>query len=1087
MFTLLFATILLTLQQPTFAADDDMQCTEGFVMDLFCINRGTLLDDPSVVTLQNPEKHSVHCLVDVNVCVNSGYNILLPNPKFGQGSEPKFVHALTLDKTGNDLVVKFAQENGVCSTCTGSGNITAGLRFTYIGKVIPQGDDVAMFQVKNISLSPRIADPNSNDDGCPNAMKRVNISTLFNKSESGDRQDPTIKHDNDTQCTEGFVMDLFCINRGTLLDAPNVVTLQNPEKHSVHCLVDVNVCVNSGYNILLPNPKFGQGSEPKFVHALTLDKTGNDLVVKFAQENGVCSTCTGSGNITAGLRFTYIGKVIPQGDDVAMFQVKNISLSPRIADPNSNDDGCPNAMKRVNISTLFNKSESEDRQDPTIKHDNDTQCTEGFVMDLFCINRGTLLDDPSVVTLQNPEKHSVHCLVDVNVCVNSGYNILLPNPKFGQGSEPKFVHALTLDKTGNDLVVKFAQENGVCSTCTGSGNITAGLRFTYIGKVIPQGDDVAMFQVKNISLSPRIANPNSNDDGCPNAMKRVNISSLFNKSESEDRQDPTIKHDNDTQCTEGFVMDLFCINRGTLLDDPSVVTLQNPEKHSVHCLVDLNVCVNSGYNILLPNPKFGQGSEPKFVHALTLDKTGNDLVVKFAQENGVCSTCTGSGNITAGLRFTYIGKVIPQGDDVAMFQVKNISLSPRIADPNSNDDGCPNAMKRVNISTLFNKSESEDRQDPTIKHDNDTQCTEGFVMDLFCINRGTLLDDPSVVTLQNPEKHSVHCLVDVNVCVNSGYNILLPNPKFGQGSEPKFVHALTLDKTGNDLVVKFARENGVCSTCTGSGNITAGLRFTYIGKVIPQGDDVAMFQVKNISLSPRIADPNSNDDGCPNAMKRVNISSLSNKSESGDRQDPTIKHDNDTQCTEGFVMDLFCINRGTLLDAPSVVTLQDPEKHSVHCLVDVNVCVNSGYNILLPNPKFGQGSEPKFIHALTLDKTGNDLVVKFARENGVCSTCTGSGNIRAGLRFTYIGKVIPQGDDVAMFQVKSISLSPRIADPNSNDDGCPNTMKRVNIFSLLNKFESGERQDPSIAHGSLMIISWGFFLPTVVVSFLLIS
>ena len=76
MFTLLFATVLLTLQQPTFTTDDDMQCTEGFVMDLFCINRRTLLDVPSVVTLQNPEKHSVHCLVDVGWCIDSGYNIL---------------------------------------------------------------------------------------------------------------------------------------------------------------------------------------------------------------------------------------------------------------------------------------------------------------------------------------------------------------------------------------------------------------------------------------------------------------------------------------------------------------------------------------------------------------------------------------------------------------------------------------------------------------------------------------------------------------------------------------------------------------------------------------------------------------------------------------------------------------------------------------------------------------------------------------------------------------------------------------------------------------------------------------------------
>ena len=368
MFTLLFATVLLTLQQPTFTTDDDMQCTEGFVMDLFCINRRTLLDVPSVVTLQNPEKHSVHCLVDVGWCIDSGYNILLPNPKFRQDSEPKFVHALTLDETGNKLVLKIARQNGVCSTCTGSGKISAGLRFTYIGKVIPRGNDVAMFQVKNISLSPRMADPNSNDDGCPNAMKRFNISRPLNKPEPGDRKNLSIALNNDMQCTEGFVMDFFCINRGTLLDAPSVVTLQNPEKHSVHCLVDVGRCINSGYNILLPNPKFGQGSEPKFVHALTLDETGNELVLKTARENGVCSTCARSGNITAGLRFTYIGKVIPRGDDVAIFQVKTISLSPRFAHPNSNNDGCPNGMKRVDISDLVIKTEYGNLQDPSISH-----------------------------------------------------------------------------------------------------------------------------------------------------------------------------------------------------------------------------------------------------------------------------------------------------------------------------------------------------------------------------------------------------------------------------------------------------------------------------------------------------------------------------------------------------------------------------------------------------------------------------------------------------------------------------------------------------------------------------------------------
>eukprot|EP00978_Attheya_sp_CCMP212_P008406 scaffold19798_cov51-Attheya_sp.AAC.5 len=61
----------------------------------------------------------------------------------------------------------------------------------------------------------------------------------------------------------------------------------------------------------------------------------------------------------------------------------------------------------------------------------DNVCIEGYIMDLFCINRGTLLlENSSVTTLRNPERHSVHCialprLVDVGSCRRSGYELLL--------------------------------------------------------------------------------------------------------------------------------------------------------------------------------------------------------------------------------------------------------------------------------------------------------------------------------------------------------------------------------------------------------------------------------------------------------------------------------------------------------------------------------------------------------------------------------------------------------------------------------------------------------------------------------------
>ena len=47
-------------------------------MDRYCINRETLLDNAQLKTLLTPELHSVHCLVDVGVCRDSGYEILAP-------------------------------------------------------------------------------------------------------------------------------------------------------------------------------------------------------------------------------------------------------------------------------------------------------------------------------------------------------------------------------------------------------------------------------------------------------------------------------------------------------------------------------------------------------------------------------------------------------------------------------------------------------------------------------------------------------------------------------------------------------------------------------------------------------------------------------------------------------------------------------------------------------------------------------------------------------------------------------------------------------------------------------------------------
>mmetsp|Transcript_10875 Transcript_10875/g.17939 ORF Transcript_10875/g.17939 Transcript_10875/m.17939 type:complete len:632 (-) Transcript_10875:77-1972(-) len=142
-------TLLLSSSSPTLSTADlmigDQVCMTGFIMDTFCINRGTLLDNRDVTTLQNPELHSYHCLLDLGVCINSGYQVLgSKDPMSGL-----YCPGLRIDDT--DAVLMAGRAHGTpletdpnffqCDTCTGPDkNPTAGYRATIIGTVKELGE-----------------------------------------------------------------------------------------------------------------------------------------------------------------------------------------------------------------------------------------------------------------------------------------------------------------------------------------------------------------------------------------------------------------------------------------------------------------------------------------------------------------------------------------------------------------------------------------------------------------------------------------------------------------------------------------------------------------------------------------------------------------------------------------------------------------------------------------------------------------------------------------------------------------------------------------------------------------------------------
>lgn len=108
---------------------------------------------------------------------------------------------------------------------------------------------------------------------------------------------------------------------------------------------------------------------------------------------------------------------------------------------------------------------------------------------------------------------------------------------------------------------------------------------------------------------------------------------------------------------------------------------------------------------------------------------------------------------------------------------------------------------------------------------------------------------------------------------------------------------------------------------------------------------------------------------------------------------------------EGFIMDTYCIELGVLLDVPSAETLKQPESHSIHCLIEVNQCIQSGYQVL-SDPVEGSDTYGQFC---ILDETGNEMVQESAKTVGACGTCdnTLGLNQKKGFRATVTGIIDP--------------------------------------------------------------------------------
>ena len=405
----------------------------------------------------------------------------------------------------------------------------------------------------------------------------------------------------------------------------------------------------------------------------------------------------------------------------------------------------------------------------------DTICHSGYIVDVFCVNRGTFLDKPTIRTLEHPEQHSFHCMFDPQDCLDSGYVILQKD------GDSMYSPAYAFNPATNAAIIVKGRKLGAvqgadgvdCTTCSGTDpSVTQGFHVGIYATVIDAEASPPVVSATSIQLT----DPDQ-DDYCM-------------------QETPQVKTD-DSICYAGYVVDNFCIDRGTFLDNSSVMTLQNPEQHSYHCMFDPGVCVDSGY-VILEKPATEGGM---YTQGYALDAAANAMMVEKGRALGArngdsidCTTCTGTdSSITHGVHVGVWATVTDATVDPPVIAVQSMQIV------DSDIDYCSQPIPAMESG--------------------DVVCHVGYVVDNFCIDRGTFLDNANVRTLENPEQHSYHCMFDPSVCVESGY-VILKEPTESGGL---YTQAYALDDAGNDMLVTKGRAVGArngdtidCTTCSGT-------------------------------------------------------------------------------------------------------------------------------------------------------------------------------------------------------------------------------------------------------------------------------
>ncbi len=131
---------------------DDEICVQGYIMDYFCIKSVRMIDNGKK-TLEEPVEHTVHCLLDVDICYNSHFEVLVDPEQSGD----LYTRGYRLTDGSKQRMLDLGRSIGSCSTCVNG----------YDGDMQKKGFRAVM--------TATVVDLNENDNDAPPLIRTSDI------------------------------------------------------------------------------------------------------------------------------------------------------------------------------------------------------------------------------------------------------------------------------------------------------------------------------------------------------------------------------------------------------------------------------------------------------------------------------------------------------------------------------------------------------------------------------------------------------------------------------------------------------------------------------------------------------------------------------------------------------------------------------------------------------------------------------------------------------------------------------------------------------------------------------------------------